>query len=103
VAVVRLGYETYAGLEAEASAISAFQSPVIHGLLQTAEYARAGHESAMPKLDPDQIDLQIEAKLTRQDVLTRVRPPRARTPRSRVTSPSSTCRTRLPMWCSSRG
>jgi transcriptional regulator with XRE-family HTH domain len=71
-----LGYETYAGLEAEASAISAFQSSVIHGLLQTAEYARAGHESAMPKLDPDQIDLQIEAKLTRQDILTREGPPR---------------------------
>jgi transcriptional regulator with XRE-family HTH domain len=71
-----LGYETYAGLEAEASAISAFQSSVIHGLLQTAEYARAGHESAMPKLDPDQIDLQIEAKLTRQHLLTGVRPPR---------------------------
>jgi transcriptional regulator with XRE-family HTH domain len=71
-----LGYETYAGLEAEASAISAFQSSVIHGLLQTAAYARAGHESAMPKLDPDQIDLQIEAKLTRQHLLTGDRPPR---------------------------
>lgn len=71
-----LGYETYAGLEAEALAISAFQSSVIHGLLQTADYARAGHESAMPRLSPDQIDLQIEAKLTRQDLLTQASPPR---------------------------
>ena len=34
-----LGYATYVGLEAEATVISAFQSSVIHGLLQTADYA----------------------------------------------------------------
>ena len=33
-----------------------------------------GHEGAMPRLDPDRIDLQIEAKLTRQRILTRDRP-----------------------------
>src|SRR2546430_3615327 len=71
-----LAYETYVGLEAEAVALSAFQSSVVHGLLQTAEYARAGHESAMPRLAPDQIEKQIEAKLTRQRILTRERPPR---------------------------
>jgi transcriptional regulator with XRE-family HTH domain len=71
-----LGYETYVGLEAEALAISAFQSSVIHGLLQTADYARAGHEGAMPLLSPDKIELQIEAKLTRQRILTGERPPR---------------------------
>src|SRR5580704_6334 len=32
-----LGYATYAGLETEAVTISAFQSSVIHGLLQTAD------------------------------------------------------------------
>ncbi len=71
-----LGYATYVGLEAEAIAICAFQSSVVHGLLQTAEYARAGHESAMPRLGPDQIDMQIEAKLTRQRILRRDVPPR---------------------------
>jgi len=70
-----LGYETYVGLEAEALAISAFQSSVVHGLLQTADYARAGHEGAMPRLDPGQIELQIEAKLTRQRILTKDNPP----------------------------
>ena len=54
---------------------SAFQSSVVHGLLQTADYARAGHESAMPRLAPDQIDMQIEAKLTRQEILVREVPP----------------------------
>jgi transcriptional regulator with XRE-family HTH domain len=70
-----LAYETYVGLEAEAVAISAFQSSVVHGLLQTADYARAGHEGAMPRLGPEQIERQIEAKLTRQHVLAQHRPP----------------------------
>jgi transcriptional regulator with XRE-family HTH domain len=71
-----LGYATYVGLEAEAVSISAFQSSVVHGLLHTAEYARAGHYGAMPLLNPDQIELQIEAKLTRQRILTRDNPPK---------------------------
>ena len=70
-----LGYATYVGLEAEAVSISAFQSSVVHGLLHTADYARAGHKGTMPLLSPDQIELQIEAKLTRQRILTRVNPP----------------------------
>jgi len=71
-----LAYANYVGLEAEAVAISAFQSSVVHGLLHTADYARANHESSIPRFDPEQIDLQIEAKLTRQRVLTQANPPR---------------------------
>jgi transcriptional regulator with XRE-family HTH domain len=71
-----LAYARYAELEEEAVAISAFQSSVVHGLLHTADYARAGHEGDMPRFDPDRIDLQIEAKLTRQRMLTRDNPPR---------------------------
>src|SRR5437867_4493302 len=70
-----LVYATYAGLEAEAMSISAFQSSVVHGLLHTADYARAGHQGAMPLLSPGQIEMQIEAKLTRQRILTRASPP----------------------------
>jgi transcriptional regulator with XRE-family HTH domain len=71
-----LAYDTYVGLEAEAVAISAFQSSVVNGLLHTPDYARASHEGAMPRLEPHQIDLQIEAKLTRQRILTQDDPPR---------------------------
>ena len=39
-----LGYATYVGLEAEAVSVSAFQSSVVHGLLHTVDYARAGHD-----------------------------------------------------------
>jgi transcriptional regulator with XRE-family HTH domain len=70
-----LAYATYAELEEGALAISAFQSSVIHGLLHTADYARAQHESSMPRLDPDAINLQIEAKLARQRILTQANPP----------------------------
>jgi transcriptional regulator with XRE-family HTH domain len=69
-------YETYVGLEADALAISAFQSSVVHGLLQTAEYARAGHERSIPRFSPDRIERQIEAKLIRQRILVRDNPPR---------------------------
>lgn len=70
-----LRYSTLVGLEAEATAISGFQSSVVPGLLQTPEYARAGHEVAMPRLEPDEIERQIEAKITRQQVLLREEPP----------------------------
>jgi transcriptional regulator with XRE-family HTH domain len=71
-----LGYATYVGLEAEAVAISAFQSSVVHGLLHTAAYARAQHQGSIPLLSADQIELQIEAKLTRQRILSIQDPPR---------------------------
>jgi hypothetical protein len=70
-----LSYETYVGLEADALVISAFQSSVVHGLLQTAEYARAGHEGAMPRFSPERIEMHIEVKLTRQGILTQANPP----------------------------
>lgn len=71
-----LAYAAYAELEEDALAICAFQSSAVHGLLHTADYARANHESSMPRLNPEQIDRQIEAKLVRQSILTRVDPPR---------------------------
>ena len=70
-----LTYATYVGLEAEAVTISDFQSSVVPGLLQTADFARAGHEAAMPRLSPAQIEMQIEAKLTRQALLMQANPP----------------------------
>lgn len=70
-----LRYSTYVGLEAEAVAISDFQSAVVPGLLQTADYARAGHERSMPRYNSDEIERQIEAKLTRQQLLTKPSPP----------------------------
>jgi hypothetical protein len=71
-----LSYEDLVGLEADALVIRAFQSSVVHGLLQTAEYARAGHEGAIPRFSPKRIETQVEAKLIRQTILDRDNPPR---------------------------
>lgn len=70
-----LGYSRLVGLEAGAARIRDFQSSVVPGLLQTADYARAGHEGAIPRLSPDEIDRQVEAKLKRQRRLTDADPP----------------------------
>jgi Domain of unknown function (DUF5753) len=70
-----LPYETYVGLEAEAAHISDYEPGVFPGLLQTPDYARVIHESAMPKLSPAVIEQRIEVRLVRQAVLTREEPP----------------------------
>jgi transcriptional regulator with XRE-family HTH domain len=66
-----LPYSTYVGLEAEATSIKDFDSAVVPGLLQTADYAKARHEGAFPQLSPEIIDQRVEATLTRQRILTR--------------------------------
>ena len=71
-----LGYATYVGLEAEAVAIA----PSSHRWCTDSCKPRITRVPATraqcPGSLPDQIDLQIEAKLTRQRILTRDNPPR---------------------------
>jgi transcriptional regulator with XRE-family HTH domain len=74
-----LPYSTYVGLEAEARLIRDYQSSVVPGLLQTADYARAGHEGAMPRLSSDVIDQRVQARLARQALLTQNAPPKFQT------------------------
>jgi len=70
-----LPYSKYVGLEAEAVSIRGYQSSVIPGLLQTANYARASHEGAIPRLDADVIEQRVAARLIRQELLTKESPP----------------------------
>jgi transcriptional regulator with XRE-family HTH domain len=70
-----LQYSDFVGLEAEAVSISDYQSSVVPGLLQTADYARGNHEGTMPRLGSEEIERQIEAKLKRQEILSRPSPP----------------------------
>jgi transcriptional regulator with XRE-family HTH domain len=67
-------FAKYVGLEEDAIATKNFQSTTVPGLLQTADYARAMHESGVPQFTPDKIDEAIEARLTRQQSLTREPP-----------------------------
>ena len=72
----RLPYSTYVGLEAEATSIKDFNSAVVPGLLQTADYARALHHEPLPQpsaagLTNDDVDQHVESRLRRQELLFR--------------------------------
>ncbi|ATL31056.1 putative DNA-binding protein [Streptomyces formicae] len=49
----------------------AYANQVIHGLLQTEEYARALHRMRRPSLDEEIIEQYVTARLSRQDVFER--------------------------------
>lgn len=67
-----LEFSTYVDLEANAETIKYYQSIVIPGLFQTADYARAMHEVVVqPKLSPERIDELVQVRLTRQELLNR--------------------------------
>ena len=69
-------FATYVGLEAEAVRIKYYQSAIVPGLLQTADYARAMHEAGIPKIAPERINELIEVRLTRQRLLSQDPPVR---------------------------
>jgi transcriptional regulator with XRE-family HTH domain len=62
---------TYVGLESEAIATKYYHSTVIPGLLQTADYARAMHETVLPPPEPERIDELVKVRLMRQELLKR--------------------------------
>jgi transcriptional regulator with XRE-family HTH domain len=71
-----LPYSTYIGLESEATSISDYGLGLIPGLLQTADYARAVVEAAVPKWNPEVVDRRVAGRLARQGLLSSERPPR---------------------------
>ncbi len=67
-------FEVYGGLEADAASLRTYQSELVHGLLQTEDYARALMR-AVPRPEPDEeIERRIAMRLARQDRLTCERP-----------------------------
>ncbi|MET7932166.1 helix-turn-helix transcriptional regulator [Streptomyces sp. NPDC005322] len=64
-------FQPYAEMEAIATYISTYQTQLVHGLLQTEDYARAVL-SAPPQ---EGLDAQVEARMERQRVLSRTNPP----------------------------
>ncbi|MFC4944657.1 helix-turn-helix domain-containing protein [Pseudonocardia sp. GCM10023141] len=59
----------YASLETEASAVRAFEVAVLHGLVQTPEYARATLEAFLSERDPQELDQLVELRIRRQEAL----------------------------------
>jgi len=64
--VLPSGLDVYVGLEAEASALRGFEPSVVHGLLQTADYARAVLRAATPRLSAECVERLVDVRLERQ-------------------------------------
>lgn len=62
-------FADYVGLEADAVSVKDYQSILVPGLLQTADYARAVNEVILPRPVPERLDEQTEVRLRRQDRL----------------------------------
>lgn len=69
-------YAAFIGLEAEAESAMNWEPQVIPGLLQTAEYARQTIQFVQPIeiIPPSLVEPRVDARLRRQQVLTRARP-----------------------------
>ncbi|MFE6159527.1 Scr1 family TA system antitoxin-like transcriptional regulator [Streptomyces sp. NPDC056486] len=64
-------YRKYASLEAEAIELHDYSNQVVHGLLQTADYARAIFSQRRPFLDPETIEKRVADRLARQQIFER--------------------------------
>ncbi len=68
-------FGSYLGLESVATTLQAYHTHLVHGLLQTSDYARAMLRAARPELLEHEIDKLVQFRLRRQQVLTRADPP----------------------------
>lgn len=71
-------YATLIGMEAEAAEIRTYQPELIHGLLQTEDYARAVIRAGRPGDSAVEVSRRVEIRMTRQQILDREDPPRVR-------------------------
>ena len=67
-------YTTYISFEGEAQSLLNYECLFIPGLLQTEDYARAALQRGMPTATKDEIARLVEARMSRQGVLTRESP-----------------------------
>jgi transcriptional regulator with XRE-family HTH domain len=67
-------YSSYIGFEAEASQLLIYEGLVVHGLLQTADYARTVIRDSNPTDPSGVVDRKVEVRINRQKRLTGERP-----------------------------
>ena len=72
--VLPTGFGIYVGLEAEAASLRVYEAQVVHGLLQTEDYARAVMSTVRRRQTPEEIDRLVSLRMQRQVVLTRPDP-----------------------------
>jgi transcriptional regulator with XRE-family HTH domain len=64
--VLPSGFDIFVGLEAETAGIRSYEISVVHGLLQTADYARAVIRETFPRHTAEQIDRLVDLRMARQ-------------------------------------
>jgi transcriptional regulator with XRE-family HTH domain len=67
-------FHEYLSVEAALVALRQFETMVVPGLLQTADFTRALINGASPGLAPDVVERRVLARMARQQVLTRPNP-----------------------------
>ena len=67
-------FENYVGLENGAKSLFTYQNQLVHGLMQTEEYATAIFAANQPALTADEVERQLAARATRQALLTASNP-----------------------------
>jgi transcriptional regulator with XRE-family HTH domain len=72
--VLPTGLGICVGLEAEAASLCAYEAQVVHGLLQTEDYARAVMTAVRMRQTAEEIERLVELRMRRQDVLHRPDP-----------------------------
>lgn len=69
------GFDTYAGMEAAAASVRAYQAQLVHGLLQTEDYARAVLRALRPEDSRESVEKLVQFRMARQAQLTRAEVP----------------------------
>ena len=64
--VLPSGFDIFVGLEAETTGIRSYEISVVHGLLQTQEYARAVLRELRPRQTSEQVERQVDLRMARQ-------------------------------------
>jgi len=64
------GFETYVGLEADATTLRTYESEYVPGLLQTEDYARAVMRATMLTASDEEIERHVAVRMVRQERLT---------------------------------
>jgi len=65
----------FVALETDAATIRSYESELVPGLLQTADYARAVNRTYHPTASHDEIERRVSARLIRQGIFNREQPP----------------------------
>ncbi|MCX4752144.1 helix-turn-helix domain-containing protein [Kitasatospora purpeofusca] len=68
-------FQTYVGMESDASRVRAYEIELIPGLFQTADYARAIFRTSPSEQSQDEIERRVKLRIQRQEIFQRPDPP----------------------------